>query len=85
MLQPNISITKKKRKRKRSMLFTGILPISPCFTCSRSLSLYRDQSFNTLSGSGHRGADFNYSPTKETDHVITTTEIFNQDSGGHYL
>ncbi|XP_071137959.1 xaa-Pro aminopeptidase ApepP-like [Mytilus edulis] len=52
---------------------------------SRSLSLYRDQSFNTLSGSGHRGADFRYHPSAETDHDITTTEIFNQDSGGQYL
>ena len=52
---------------------------------SRSLSLYRDQSFNTLSGSGARGADFGYHPTKETDHLITSTEIFNQDSGGQYL
>jgi hypothetical protein len=91
------------------MLFTVILPISPCFTCSRSLSLYRDQSFNTLSGSGHRGADMVEKDiiTSITSSLIgravilvivsrhfvignvisclNSSEIFNQDSGGHYL
>lgn len=42
-------------------------------------------SFNTLSGSGHYGANFRYHPSKEDDHIITDHEMFNQDSGGQYL
>jgi Xaa-Pro aminopeptidase len=53
--------------------------------CRRANELFRDFSFDTISGAGPNGAIVHYRVTPETNRPIRTGELYLVDSGAQYL
>ncbi len=64
---------------------TELAAVDKLLAFRRQQDLFREPSFDTISGSGPNGAIVHYRVTPETDRVLQPGDIFLLDSGGQYL